>query len=201
MRQQRNLWFTAFYYYILISITFILIYIAANIFDQWTIGKSDNYDEEEESVQEGMKKMKFPTPKEISKEISKNVGKPIQKGIDKAAKETKKGAEKAMKETKKGFDKMGKEMKSGFAKIFKPIACVFNKIGNTTCWKFYFLSLLGHILYIPFYIIGGISKTAKSILDMIWDFIYKIDRMVSKYLGGYHLVKFPDDIRKKCFKC
>jgi len=192
MRQNRSIWMTLFYYYIAISLTYVLIYIGISLFEQWL-----HPDINDDNIQEGMKKMKFPTPKEISKEISKNVGKPIQKGIDKASKETKKGVEKATKETKKGFDKMGK----GIVKLFKPVTCAFNKIGNTTCWKFYFLSLLGHILYIPFYIIGGISKTAKKILDTIWNFIYKIDRIVSKYLGGYHLVKFPDDIRKKCFKC
>ena len=192
----RNLWGTIFYYYIAISLTYILFYIGISILDQLWNGKEID-DIDGNDIQEGMKKMKFPTPKQISKEISKNVGKPIEKGISKASKETKKGIDKATKETAKGF----KKISGPIMDIFKKIGCIFNKIGNTTCWKFYFLALLGHILYIPFYIAGGISKTVQNVLDSIWKVINKIDKYVAKYTGGYHLVKFPDDIRKKCFKC
>jgi hypothetical protein len=74
-----------------------------------------------------------------------------------------------------------------------------------SCFIYYFLDILGHILYLPFRIMFWIFEklipgTGSKIENMIWDNLDIADRWTISNLG-FHIVHFSKSVRDLCYNC
>lgn len=142
-------------------------------------------------VQEGAKNMN---------NVFKKMAKDTKAGFNKVNKQVTKETQKVEKNAKAGMNKIQKGVTKGFNKVFGVLGCGVRMVSNRTCWMYWFLEMLGHILYIPFYFLAAVSKTARNFLKEIWKVVYLGDKYVYRYLG-LHFAHFPKEIIQKCYKC
>uniref|UniRef100_A0A6C0AT96 Uncharacterized protein n=1 Tax=viral metagenome TaxID=1070528 RepID=A0A6C0AT96_9ZZZZ len=73
------------------------------------------------------------------------------------------------------------------------------------CAFYYFMDILGHILYLPFRMIFWIVEklipgTGGKLENLIWDNLDKVDRYtISNF--GFHIIHFSKPVRDLCYNC
>ena len=97
------------------------------------------------------------------------------------------------------------------------LSCLFTMFGNfSSCFFYYFLDIVGYILYLPFAIMFWLFRISietyysdcskdeyPSIYNIekeIWDLIYWVDCQVYD-ATGFHIFHYSEDIMKRCYSC
>lgn len=86
--------------------------------------------------------------------------------------------------------------------------CGLKMIQNgTSCFGYYFLQLLGKLLYlIPmivfmlFDFVSGKAKIGSQLEHKIWNFLEILDIKIASRTGQ-HIIYFPKSVRDRCFNC
>jgi len=92
------------------------------------------------------------------------------------------------------------------------VSCLVKKvISLPTCFLWYMLEVIGKIIYLPFQLtfwildLMLINSGIKDIriqknVDKLWWLLDDIDHFQYEFTG-FHIVHYPNDIIKKCYKC
>lgn len=97
------------------------------------------------------------------------------------------------------------------------LSCLFKMFGNfSSCFFYYFLDIIGYILYLPFAIMFWLFRISietyyedcskdeyPSIYNIekeIWDLIYWVDCQVYD-ATGFHIFHYSEDIIQRCYSC
>jgi hypothetical protein len=75
----------------------------------------------------------------------------------------------------------------------------------SSCFVYYFIEVIGQILYLPFriafWIINIIIPKMGSLIETtIWSSLEKVDRFTISNLG-FHIIHYPKSVRDMCYNC
>jgi hypothetical protein len=136
------------------------------------------------------------------KEGMENIGKSITKALSKPFNEIKKTGEKALNGIKGVVQKIstiGKYLGQVFVSIGSYFDCFGFYVGNifSYCIIYYFMYILGLIIYAPFCFLFWITGT-QYIENIIWDIFKTINEFIVD-ISGFDIMEyiFPP----KCYKC
>ena len=140
----------------------------------------------------------------------KNAGKKIKDGVEGAVNKVKDGVTKGFKQMTGFFKNILNTLKNFinavknfFLWLGDCVKCGVQKIKSLPqCMIWYLLDLIGKIIYIPFFLLFLFIRTITdvNVENMIWNVIETIDSYINSF-AGFHLIYFPSEVIKKCYKC